>query len=69
MESVSQRCVFDWNHVTGTIGTFVDMSKAFDNIWQETPILKLKAHGMERSFIYLRRNYQRVVLKEQRYAA
>ena len=48
-------------------GTFLDISKAFDEVWQEGLIFKLKTYGVECNLLKLLENYltdrqQRVVL-------
>ena len=48
-------------------GTFLDISKAFDEAWQEGLIFKLKTYGVECNLLKLLENYltdrqQRVVL-------
>ena len=48
-------------------GTFLDISKAFDKVWHEGLIFKLKTYGVEGNLLKLLENYltdrqQRVVL-------
>ena len=51
-------------------GVFLDLSKAFDKVWQDGIIFKLKAYGVEDELLSLLKNYlenreQRVVLNGQ----
>ena len=51
-------------------GAFLDISKAFDKVWHDDLIFKLKAHGVEGELLSLLENYlqyreQRVVLNGQ----
>ena len=48
-------------------GTFLDISKAFDKVWHEGLIYKLKTYGVEGNLLKVLENYltdrqQRVVL-------
>ena len=58
---------FDCHPPTNMRGTFVEISKAFDKVWHEGLIFKLKTYGVEGNFLELLENYltdrqQRVVL-------
>ena len=58
---------FDCNPPTNIRGTFLDISKAFDKVWHEGLIFKLKTYGAEGNLLMLLENYltdrqQRVVL-------
>ena len=51
-------------------GTFLDISKAFDKVWHESLIFKLKTYGVDGKLLALLENYltdrqQRVVLNSQ----
>ena len=53
-----------------TRGIFLDISKAFDRVWHDGLIFKLKAHGISGSLLllledFLRERFQRVVLNGQ----
>ena len=59
---------FDANPPLDTRGVFLDISKAFDRVWHDGLIFKLKSYGVTGPFLSLIRNfltdrYQRVVLK------
>ena len=58
---------FDYHPPTDVRGTFLDISKAFDKVWHEGLIFKLKTYGVEGNLLKLLENYltdrqQRVVL-------
>ena len=58
---------FDGDPSIETRGVFLDMSKAFDKVWHEGLLFKLKCYGVEGNFLKLLENYlhnrkQRVVL-------
>ena len=58
---------FDYHPPTDMRGTFLDISKAFDKVWHEGLIFKLKTYGVEGNLLKLLENYltdrqQRVVL-------
>ena len=58
------------NHHLETRGVFLDISKAFDKVWHEGLLFKLKCYGVESSFYNILENYlhdrkQRVVLSGQ----
>ena len=62
--------LFDVNPSLETRGVFLDISKAFDKVWHEGLLFKLKCYGVERSFYNILKNYlhgrkQRVVLSGQ----
>ena len=51
-------------------GTFLDISKVFDKVWQKCLISKLRSYGVDSSLVKLIENYltgrqQRVVLNGQ----
>ena len=61
---------FDCNQPYDIRGTFLDISKAFDKVWNKGLILKLKSYGVDGSLLKLMENYltgrqQRVVLNGQ----
>ena len=56
---------FDCHLPTGMRGTFLDISKAFDKVWHEGLIFRLKTYGVESNFLlenYLTDLQRRVVL-------
>ena len=58
---------FDCHPPSDTRDTFLDVSKAFDKVWHQGLIFKLKAYGVKGNFLKLLENYltdrqQRVVL-------
>ena len=58
---------FDCHPPTDMSSTFLDISKAFDKVWHEGLIFKLKTYGVEGNLLKLLENYltdrqQRVVL-------
>ena len=58
---------FDWNPLVDVRGNFLDISKAFDKVWNDGLIYKLKPCGVENKFLNLIQNYlinrqQRVLL-------
>ena len=58
---------FDSNPSIDVIGTFLDISKAFDKVWHGGLIYKLKSYGVENKLLNLIQNYltnyqQRVLL-------
>ena len=58
---------FDCNHTEDVKGVFVDISIAFDKVWHEGLIFKLKTFGVEGKLTMLLENYlknrnQRVTL-------
>ena len=61
---------FDENPTVDVRGVFLDISKAFDKVWHDGIIFKLKAYGVEGELLSLLKNYlenreQRVVLNGQ----
>ena len=38
-------------------GTFLDISKAFDKVWHEVLIFKLKTYGIDGKLLKLLKNY------------
>ena len=61
---------FDENPTVDVRGVFLDLSKAFDKVWNDGIIFKLKAYGVEGELLSLLKNYlenreQRVVLNGQ----
>ena len=58
---------FDYHPPTDMRGTFLDISKAFDKVWHEGLIYKLKTYGVEGNLLKVLENYltdcqQKVVL-------
>ena len=61
---------FDENPTVDVRGAFLDISKAFDKVWHNGLIFKLKSNGVEGELLLLLKNYlhnreQRVVLNGQ----
>ena len=61
---------FDENPTVDVRGVFLDLSKAFDKVWHDGIIFKLKAYGVEGELLSLLKNYlenreQRVALNGQ----
>ena len=61
---------FDENPTVDVRGVFLDLSKAFDKVWHDGIIFRLKAYGVEGELLSLLKNYlenreQRVVLNGQ----
>ena len=61
---------FDYNPSLGFWGVFLDISKAFDKVWHEGLLLKLKEHGLSGQLLSLIENFlsdrqQRVLLNGQ----
>ena len=61
---------FDENPAVDVRGVFLDISKAFDKVWHDEIIFKLKAYGVKGELLSLLKNYlenreQKVVLNDQ----
>ena len=61
---------FDENPIVDVTGVFLDISKAFDKVWHDGIIFKLKASGVEGELLLLLKNYlgnqeQKVALNDQ----
>ena len=61
---------FDAYPTLETCGVFLDMSKAFDKVWHQGPIFKLKSTGVSDSLLsliesFLSNRFQRVLLNGQ----
>ena len=61
---------FESNPLVDVGGVFLSISKAFDKVWLEGILFKLKSYGVEGDLLsllecYLRDWKQRVVLKDQ----
>ena len=61
---------FDANPSLDSCGIFLDISKAFDRVWHEALIFKLRSYGISDSLLplfnsFLSRRLQRVVLNGQ----
>ena len=61
---------FDANPSLDTCGIFLDISKAFDRVWHEALIFKLRSYGISDSLLrlfnsFLSERFQRVVLNGQ----
>ena len=61
---------FECNPSVDVRGTFLDISKAFDKVWHDGLIYKLKLYGVENKLLNLIQNYltnrqQRVLLNER----
>ena len=61
---------FNCHSPTNMRGTFLEISKAFDKVWHEGLIFKLKTYGVEGNLLKLLENYltdhqQRVVLNSR----
>ena len=53
---------FDCNPPLDTRAIFLDISKAFDKVWHQGLLFKLKSYRVERSLVYLENRKQRVIL-------
>ena len=49
--------VFDENPTVDVRGVLLDLSKAFDKVWHDGIIFKLKAYGVEGELLSLLKNY------------
>ena len=61
---------FDCNPSVDVSGSFLDISKAFDKVWHDGLIYKLKSYGVENKLLNLIQNYltnrqQRVLINER----
>ena len=61
---------FDNNPTVDVRGVFLDISKAFDKVWHDGLVFKLKSYGVEGELLSLLKNYlqsreQRVILNGQ----
>ena len=70
IKSIYPSIAFGENPTVDVIGVFLDISKAFDKVWHDGIIFKLKSYGVEGELLSLLKNYlknreQRVVLKGQ----
>ena len=48
---------FDENLTVNVRGVFLDISKAFDKVWHDGIIFKLKSYGVEGELLSLLKNY------------
>ena len=48
---------FDFQPPTDMSGTFLDISKTFDKVWEEGLIFKLKTYGLDDNLLKLLENY------------
>ena len=48
---------FDNNPIVDVRGVFLDISKAFDKVWHEGLVFKLKSYGVEGELLSLLKNY------------
>ena len=55
---------FDENPAVDGRGLFLDTSKAFDKVWHEGLLFKLKTYGIEDQLFSLLKNYIKIVNKE-----
>ena len=65
-----KQTAFDENPTVDVRGVFLDISKAFDKVWHDGLIFRLKSYGIEGELLLLLKNYlhnreQRVVLNGQ----
>ena len=51
------RSVLDENPTANVTEIFLDISKAFDKVWQEGLLFKLKTYGVEGDLLLLLKNY------------
>ena len=70
IHEIQIQTAFDENPTVDVRGVFLDISKAFDKVWHDEIIFKLKSYGVEGELLSLLKNYlenreQRVVLNGQ----
>ena len=64
---------FDCDPTIDVSGVFLDISKAFDKVWHEGILFKLKTYGVNGEVLtlltnYWRERYQRVLLNGQTFS-
>ena len=64
IKSIYHSIAFDENPTVDVIGVFLDISKAFDKVWHDGIIFKLKSYGVEGELSKKNRE-QRVALNGQ----
>ena len=57
IKSIYPSIAFGENPTVDVIGVFLDISKAFDKVWHDRIIFKLKAYGVEGELLSLLNNY------------
>ena len=55
---------FDNNPTVDVRGVFLDISKAFDKVWHDGLVFKLKSYSVEGELLSLLKNFSKVVNKE-----
>ena len=55
---------FDDNPTVDVRGIFLDISEAFDKVWHDGLLFKLKTYGVEGDLLLLLKNYLKIVSKE-----